>query len=160
MSDSLPEIRHTQPVTSEMAEFDHLYRQAFAQEKIKQSERFDELAKVLFAIELAALAAYFNLLSFLLEKRPDSLNGWVMIVMAVCWFFSFIATLIAFFPREYLVMENIVRRKTDSLPDPNRLTIEEFYEVSTHYKRNRLLFAIVLFLIVLIAMPFSFLRFN
>ncbi len=158
MPDSLPEIRRTQPVTPEMAEFDQLYRQAFAQEKIKQSERFDELAKVLFAIELATLAAYFTLLPFLLEKQRDSLNGWVMIVMAVCWFFAFIATLIAFFPRKYHVMETVARRKTDSQPDLNRLTIEEFYEVSTHYKRNRLLFAIVLFLIALLAMPFSFLK--
>ena len=158
MSDSLPEIRHTQPVTPEMAEFDHLYRQAFAQEKIKQSERFDELAKVLFAIELAALAAYFTLLPFLLEKQQDNLNWQVMVVMAVCWFFSFIATLIAFFPKKYHVLENIVRRKTDSQPDPNRLTIMEFYEISTVHKRNRLFVAIFLFLIALIAMPFSFLK--
>jgi len=158
MSDSLPEIRHTQPVTPEMAEFDHLYRQAFAQEKIKQSERFDELAKVLFAIELAALAAYFTLLPFLLEKQQDNLNVEVMIGMAVCWFFSFIATLFAFFPKKYHVLENIVRRKTDSQPDPNRLTIMEFYEISTVHKRNRLFVAIFLFLIALIAMPFSFLK--
>ena len=155
MSDSLPEIRRTQPVTPEMAEFDHLYRQAFAQEKIKQSERFDELAKVLFAIELTTLAAYFTLLPFLLEKQQDNLN-WQ--VMAVCWFFAFIATLIAFFPRKYHVMETVARRKTDSQPDPNRLTIMEFYEISTVHKRNRLFVAIFLFLIALIAMPFSFLK--
>jgi len=158
MSDSLPEIRRAQPVTPEMAEFDHLYRQAFAQEKIKQSERFDELAKVLFAIELTTLAAYFTLLPFLLEKQQDNLNWQVMGVMAVCWFFAFIATLIAFFPKKYHVLENIVRRKTDSQPDPNRLTIMEFYEISTVHKRNRLFVAIFLFLIALIAMPFSFLK--
>ena len=115
---------------------------------------------MLFAIELAALAAYFTLLPFLLEKQQNNLNWQVMVVMAVCWFFSFIATLIAFFPKKYHVMENIVRRKTDSLPDPNRLTIMEFYEISTVHKRNRLFVAIFLFLIALIAMPFSFLRFH
>ncbi len=158
MSDSLPEIRTTQPAAPETVEFDQLYRQAFAQEKIKQSERFDELAKVLFAIELATLAAYFTLLPFLLEKQQDNFNVEVMISMAVCWFFSFIATLFAFFPKKYHVLENIVRRKTDSQPDPNRLTIIEFYEVSTQHKKKYLLIATFLFLITLIAMPFSFLR--
>jgi hypothetical protein len=158
MSDSLPKIRRTQPVTPEMAEFDHLYRQAFAQEPIKQSERFDELAKVLLTIELAALAAYFTLLPFLLEKQQNNLNWQVMIIMAVCWFFAFITTWIVFLPRKYPVLENIVRRKTDSPPDRNRLTIMEFYEVSTQHKKKYLFAAIMLFLVALIAMPFSFLR--
>lgn len=158
MSNSLPEIRTTQPVAPEIVEFDQLYRQAFAQEKIKQSERFDELAKVLFAIELAALAAYFTLLPFLLEKQQDNLNVAVMMIMAVCWLLAFIATLIAFFPKKYHVLENIVRRKTDSPLDLNRLTIMEFYEVSTQRKKKYLFAAIVLFLIALIAMPFSFLQ--
>jgi hypothetical protein len=50
-------IRPTASVAPEIVQMDAMYRQAFAQEKINQSERFDDLAKVLFAIQLAALTA-------------------------------------------------------------------------------------------------------
>jgi hypothetical protein len=157
MSDILPEIRPTAPVAPEILQLDAVYRQAFAQEKIKQSERFDDLAKVLFAIQLAALTAYFALLPFLLEKQQDNLNYTVMIIMAVGWFSSFTVTLIAIFPKKYQVMENSVFRSENSPLEANRLTIQEFYEVVTVRKRNLLLSAILLFLVALVLMPLSLL---
>ena len=143
----MPDYYLTQPISSQEAKKDELYRHAFIQDHIKQGERFDELTKILFSIELSALSAYILLLNFILKSSAIKIEAIMTMVGATVslWFLALILTLISFFPKKYAVME-VIKREEPKCEDSEKLTIPEYYDAIAQYKRRYSLWAIISFI--------------
>jgi hypothetical protein len=121
---------------------------AYYQEPIKQAERFVDLSKELFKLELAIPGIYAAALRLVGGEQSVSRIG-VLIAFAF-WTFALILTLRAIFPRKYEVLENVVRSVRPTLGQGS-LSIEEYFQRSMLDKRRLLLGSIPLFFAGIVA---------
>ena len=117
---------------------------AYYQEPIKQVDRFTDLAKELFKVELAIPGIYAAVLR--LVGRDQSANHSAVLIAFLFWLFAFLLTLRAIFPRRYEVLENVIRSSRPTL-GRGPLSIEEYFQRSTRDKQQLLLGSIFLFCI-------------
>jgi len=87
-----PPIRRGKPSAAEIA-----YDDAFREEVIKQPERFDELARELFKLELAVPGVY---IAALMVASITVASAWLMSTFLL-WFMALALTLISLFPKQY-----------------------------------------------------------
>lgn len=137
----MSEPRKTLPVSETDKLFDEVYRKAFAEELTKQPERFDELSKALFTIELGSLSVYTLLLKFLI-KQYITLFWPFVVITYVCWIIAMIWTLKGFMPKEYAVLGSQTQRGEVLSFEDKKLTIAEFYQAVTEHKKAKLFTAI------------------
>ncbi len=117
---------------------------AYYQEPIKQVDRFTDLAKELFKVELAIPGIYAAVLR--LVGRDQSANHSAVLIAFLFWLFAFLLTLRAIFPRRYKVLEDVVRSSRPTLGQ-EPMSIEEYFQRSTRDKQQLLLGSIFLFCI-------------
>ncbi len=117
---------------------------AYYQEPVKQVERFADLAKELFKVELAIPGIYAAVLR--LVGKEQSANHLAVLIAFLFWLAAFLLTLRAIFPRRYEVLENVVRSSQPTL-GWGPLSIEEYFQRSTRDKQQLLLGSIFLFCI-------------
>jgi hypothetical protein len=115
---------------------------AYYQEPVKQAERFADLAKELFKLELAIPGIYAAALRVV--GGEQSANRMAVLVAFAFWMLALILTLRAIFPRKYEVLENVVRSVRLPLGQ-GPLSIEEYFQRSMRDKRRLLLGSIPLF---------------
>lgn len=115
---------------------------AYYQEPVKQAERFADLAKELFKVELAIPGIYAAVLRVAGMEQPPN-HGAVGVAFAL-WTVALGLTLRTIFPRKYEVLENVVRL---GRPMPHRgpFSIEEYFQKSMQDKRRQSLWSILLF---------------
>jgi hypothetical protein len=147
----MPEVRQSTPPST----LDKLYIEEFAKEKIKQGDRFDELYKILFNIELAALSAYLLLLRFFVDSE---LNIEFVYATIVFWLIALAFTVYGFFPKYYKnVMANVVQRQANqSAPKSGKYTILEYYDLVATHKKQYIFLAISSFCVGLIFIALTF----
>ncbi|MCP5307445.1 MAG: hypothetical protein H6953_18700 [Chromatiaceae bacterium] len=95
---------------------------AYYQELIKQAERFTDLAKELFKLEVAIPETYVATLR--LVGGGQSVDRLGVSIALGCWAVALMLALRAIFPRKYEVLENVIRT-VRSTPDQGSLSIEE-----------------------------------
>ena len=117
---------------------------AYYQEPIKQVDRFADLAKELFKVELAIPGIYAAVLR--LVGRDQSANHSAVLIAFLFWLFAFLLTLRAIFPRRYKVLEDVVRSSRPTLGQ-EPMSIAEYFQRSTRDKQQLLLGSIFLFCI-------------
>jgi len=135
-------IYQTKPPRTENIH-DEILSEAFTQEIVKQGERFDELTKALFSVELTIPGVYAAIIQ-LIATKDNPLVIPLLEVTLVCWAVALLITLWSFFPKKYRVMPNVVRRLEKSTASDS-LTIEEFYQKSAENKRYYLILSSVIF---------------
>lgn len=155
--DALPDdVIMSKPVSKQELLEDEIYRKAFIEDTIKQSDRFDELAKILFNIELASFSVYTLLLKFFVDNQILPHWGWMVSIYSI-WIIALIFTLRSFIPEKYDVLKNQTRRKALLSPAETSYTIPEFYEAVAKRKRDILFLSVGLFLFGLLLIFLSFL---
>ena len=156
-NDTLPDdVIMSKPISKQELLEDEIYRKAFIEDTIKQSDRFDELAKILFNIELASFSVYTLLLKFFVDNQILPHWGWMVSIYGV-WIIALIFTLSGFAPKEYVVLKNQTQRKQILSHAERSYTIPEFYEAVAKRKRDILFLSVGLFLFGLLLIFLSFL---
>lgn len=122
---------------------------AYYQEPVKQAERFADLAKELFKLELAIPGIYASALRLAMDQQNPVSGGWVMLAFGL-WVVALVLTLVALFPRRYRVLDSGVRQERPSRRD-EPLSIEEYFLKSARYKRWLVLESVVLFFAGIVA---------
>lgn len=119
------------------------YREAI----VKQADRYDDLAKELFKLELAIPGIYAAALKLVTNQPPT-----VPLVAAAFgfWLLALVATLRALFPRRHPVLDNAVQHARRIEPG-GPLSIKEFFQQSARNKRRLLLWSIPLFFAGIVA---------
>jgi hypothetical protein len=118
---------------------DEVLLHAFAQEIIKQNERFDELIRILFVVELVIPGLYVTFL-----HTSKNISMLFPTLTLVCWTVAFGMLLFNFFPKQYRVMPTIVRWQT--IHDAtDSLSVEEYYVKSIKHKRQYLTYSSSIF---------------
>ncbi len=115
---------------------------AYYQEPVKQAERFADLAKELFKVELAIPGIYAAVLR--LSGMEQSTNHGAVWVAFAFWTVALILTLRTIFPRKYEVLENVVCLSRP-IPRQGPFSIEEYFRKSMQDKRQQSLWSILLF---------------
>lgn len=127
---------------------------AYYQEPVKQVERFADLAKELFKLELAIPGIYAAVLR-LVDQQVINWKG--VLIAFLLWATALVLTLRAIIPRKYTVLENVIRS-----PRPARgkepLSIEEYFRRGMLEKKWLSLGSILLFFAGIIAAVLAVLR--
>ena len=133
-----------EPITGEPVAHpgDEILIDAYQQEIIKQSERFEAIAKDLLQLELAIPGLYVAALQFI--KTPQSLSSTLIVMTFVFWLLALAFTLRALLPKPWSVLDHVVRR-THKLSQTDDLTIEEYFQKSTIFKRKYVIASILAF---------------
>lgn len=121
---------------------DKLLIEAYQQEIIKQSERFEAIAKDLLQLELAIPGLYVAALQFI--KTPESLSTFLIVLTFLFWFLALVLTIVALLPKRWSVLDHTVRR-TQVVNKTDDLTIEEYFQESTKFKRKFVIASILAF---------------
>ncbi len=119
---------------------DKLLREKFDEEIPQQSERMEELAKLLVTIELALPAIYTTALKLSYGRAAVTAQtttaftpSCALYAAFFLWFIALACSLTALFPRQYRVDRDIVRHAEE--PSPNKaLSIEAYFRQSARYK--------------------------
>jgi len=136
----IEELIITQRVGATDSTHDEVLLRVFAQEIVKQNERFDELTKTLFTIELMMPGLYVIFLQI-----SHSVSMLFPTLTLLCWAIAFGITLFSFFPKQYRVMPTVVRWQT--IHDAtDSLSVEEYYIKSIKRKRHYLVYSASTFL--------------
>ncbi|MEI2743321.1 MAG: hypothetical protein V9G63_13005 [Candidatus Competibacter sp.] len=114
---------------------------AYYQEPIKQAERFADLAKELFKLELAIPGIYAAALRLV---EPPAANKIGVLIAFLLWAAAMILTLRAMIPRRYTVLESVVRSDQPARRG-EPLSIEEYFQRSLQDKKILSLASIPLF---------------
>ncbi len=114
---------------------------AYYQEPIKQAERFADLAKELFKLELAIPGIYAAALRLV---EPPAANKIGVLIAFLLWAAAMILTLRAMIPRRYTVLESVVRSGRPARRG-EALSIEEYFQRSLQDKKILSLASIPLF---------------
>ncbi len=147
-SNTMSDIRETK-ATSEL---DQVYINEFAKEKMRQGERFDDLYKILFNIELAALSIYVLLLRFFFANPVSELNIEFISATIIFWFIALAITVYGFFPKYYKnVMETVVKREAgQTRTHTGKYTILEYCDAVSVHKKRYILLALISFCLGLV----------
>ena len=111
---------------------------AFRQDFIKQADRFDDLSKELFKVELAVPSVYVVALRLTIDQQHP-LSAKLVIAAFVLWFFALSLTLATLFPQRWEVQENVAS------------SIRVYFLNITRYKRFLLCVSVFIFFIGLFA---------
>lgn len=110
--------------------YDDVLLQTFAQELLKQNERFDEFIKILFTVELVIPGLYVTFL-----QLSHGISLVCPILALLCWVIAFGLILVSFFPKTYRVMSTVVRWQTVHNATDS-LSVEEYYSRCLKDKRH------------------------
>jgi hypothetical protein len=115
---------------------------AYHQEPVKAAERFVDLAKELLKLELAIPGIYA--IALRLVSREQSTSKIAVFSAFALWLIALVLTLLALFPREYNVLDSVIRY-TQKSPDEGLLSVEQYFQRSAQFKQKCLLGAVLLF---------------
>lgn len=117
-------------------------RQAWEEEIIKQSDRFDDLAKELLKLELGIPALFVTLIKLAMGSQPIAFDWWIASAFLL-WLSALALTLWALFPKKEKVYSDLI--DSDENTPKGALTIRGFYEKSARRKFWALLISSVSF---------------
>ncbi len=127
---------------------------AYYQEPVKQAERFADLAKELFKLELAIPGIYAAALR-VVDQQAINWSG--VLIAFLLWATALVLTLRAIIPRKYTVLENVIRSpRLARGKEP--LSIEEYFRRGMLEKKWLSLGSILLFFAGIIAAVLAVLR--
>ena len=122
--------------------------EAFQQEIVKQSDRFDAMAKELFKLELAIRGLLVTALQ--LTEKVQRISTTMFGVMFFFWSAALITTLYSLFPKSYKVYPNVARGDV-----PHGINVEQFYRKSARSKQWTLVIASICFFTGIVVAAFS-----
>jgi hypothetical protein len=123
---------------------DKVLVEAYHQEPVKQAERCNELAKEFLKLELAIPGIYAAALRFVVDAQASVSVVGVALAFGL-WLLALLLTLAALFPVKWRVLDNVVRRGSES-QGSGAVSIETYFRESTRRRRNLLLWSAPLFL--------------
>jgi hypothetical protein len=128
--------------------YDLLLLEAFQKEIVKQSDRFDAMAKELFKLELTIPGLLVTALQ--LTGNTERISTTMFGVMFFFWSVALITTLYSLFPKNYKVYPNVARGNV-----PHGISVEQFYSKIARSKQWTLVIASISFFTGIVVAAFT-----
>ena len=126
----------------------------FYEDKVRQADRMDELAKQLIVLELAIPGIYATMLRLVSGKNAVPGNSFLLAAAFILWLLALIITFMCLVPKSWKVDTDILKRQAPAAED-QPLSVDEYFLRSAKTKRKFIVWGGFLFFSGIIAAVLS-----